>query len=250
MLIPDNKARLQRMNEKIFILLNFLKAETYSDFVTLKRLFKYQDARPLYRLLEKVEGMGLIQKYVFESRVGSLALWGITQDGIAVVITPDDQIFPSRFEPSKLKGWSLDHHLDNQLAHLILAQKGATDWINGDRNTFLNQFKVKHRPDGLITLPNGKRIAIETERSLKTKARYQQIIQSHLGARASEPPLWFNVFYVVPDEQKKRALMLLFENITYVVVNNQQVKLEAKHRRVFRFYTMDELQALDLSHEI
>jgi hypothetical protein len=72
-------------------------------------------------------------------------------------------VFPPRFEPARLKGWTLDHHLDNQLVHLMLAQKGATDWINGDRNTFLNQFKVKHRPDGLITLPNGKRIAVETE---------------------------------------------------------------------------------------
>ncbi|MGL4859492.1 MAG: MobC family replication-relaxation protein [Enterobacteriaceae bacterium] len=239
------KERKDRHNKKIVQLLNFLKEETYSDFDTLKQLFGYQANPPLYRLLDKVEGMGLIQKHNFVSRLGSLALWGITQDGIAIVLKPEDRIFPSRFEPSKLKGWSLDHHLDNQLAHLILEQKGATDWINGDRNTFLNQFKVKHRPDGLITLPNGKRIAVETERSLKTKARYQQIIASHLQARTEN--LWFFVFYIVPDEQKKRALVLLFDTIKQVIADSQHVTLEAKHRNVFRFYTMDELKTLDLT---
>lgn len=245
MFIKDKAERYSRNSEKMAQLLNFLKEETYSDFQTLKQLFGYQVNPPLYRLLEKVEAMGLIQKYVFVSRLGSLTLWGITQDGIAVVLKPEDTIFPARFEPAKLKGWSLDHHLDNQLVHLMLAQKGATDWINGDRNTFLNQFKVKHRPDGLITLPNGKRIAIETERSLKTKARYQQIIASHLRARTEN--LWFFVFYIVPDEQKKRALMLLFDTIKQVIENSQHVTLEAKHRNVFRFYTMDELKALELT---
>lgn len=186
MLIRSDKERKDRHSEKMVQLLNFLKEETYSDFDTLKQFFRYKAHQPLYLLLNKLEGMGLIQKYVFVSRLGSLTLWGITQDGIAVVLQPEDTIFPARFEPAKLKGWSLNHHLDNQRAHLILAQKGATNWINGDRNTFLNQFKVKHRPDGLITLPNGKRIAIETERSLKTKARYQQIIASHLRARTEK----------------------------------------------------------------
>lgn len=245
MLISSDKERKGRNSEKMAQLLNFLKEETYSDFDTLKQLFRYKAHQPLYLLLDKLEGMGLIQKYVFVSRLGSLTLWGITQDGIAVVLSPEDKIFPARFEPAKLKGWSLDHHLDNQLVHLTLAQKGATDWINGDRNTFLNQFKVKRRPDGLITLPNGKRIAIETERSLKTKARYQQIIASHLRARTEN--LWFFVFYIVPDEQKKRALMLLFDTIKQVIENSQHVMLEAKHRNVFRFYTMDELKALELT---
>lgn len=246
MLIADNSARKTRNNEKITQLLNFLKEEKWSDLATMKQLFQYQADRPLHRLLEKVEGMGLIQKHVFRSRLGSLALWGITQDGIAIVIRPEDTIFPSRFEPSKLKGWNIDHHLDNQLVRLVLEQKGAANWINGDRANFLNQFNVRHRPDGVINLPNGKRIAVETERSLKTKARYQQIIASHLKARTESQ--WFYVFYVVPDDQKKRALMLLFDTIKHVIENNQHVTLEAKHRNVFRIYTTEELKNLELKN--
>jgi hypothetical protein len=50
---------------------------------------------------------------------------------------------------------------------------------------------VKHRPDGLLTLPDGNVIAIETERRLKTRARYQSIMASHLLARTRKQDLRF-----------------------------------------------------------
>lgn len=240
--VPHAKDPLNRHKEKIHILLNFLKEETYSEFYTLMFLFKFKDYRPLYRLLRKLTADGLIQKYVFESRAGNIALWGITNDGLSVVYHPDDGVFPPRFEPTRLKGWTLDHHLDNQLVRLVLEQKGATDWINGDRNNFLKKFNVKHRPDGLITLPGGQCIAIETERSLKTKARYQAIMASHLHARAER--LWFAVLYVLPDVQKKLSLMKIFESIPFVIMNGKPENLLPSHRAVFQFFTLDELKEI------
>ncbi|WP_413740310.1 MobC family replication-relaxation protein [Sodalis sp. RH14] len=246
MLIATHSERTARNSEKIKRLLNFLKEETYSDFKTLMLLFGFRDHKSLYTLLSKVEGMGLIQKHVLESRTMKISLWGITSDGLAVVLTPDDDLFPVRFELSKVTGWTLEHHLDNQVARIILEKKGATGWINGDRTTFLNRYQVSHRPDGLITLPDGTVIAIETERRLKTKARYQSIIASHLLARTRKD--WIYVFYIVPDPQKKRAIELLFNSIKYVIVNHQHISLEARHRHVFRVYTLDELHQLELHH--
>lgn len=241
-LITDPASRKNREKEKILTLLMFLKEETYSDHPTLMFLFGFKEKRVLYRLLNKVTDMGLTQKYIFESRAGNISLWGITNDGLSVVFKPEDSVFPPRFEPTKLKGWMLEHHLDNQTIRLALEQQGATGWINGDRNNFLNKFNVKHRPDGLITLPNGQRVAIETERSLKTKARYQQIMTSHLLARTDE--LWFSVFYVLPDTQKKISLMKIFESIKFVIINSKPIELEARHRNIFQFFTLDELKAL------
>ncbi|OSL75027.1 mobilization protein [Escherichia coli TA054] len=204
MLITAYRERQTRHREKIKRLLNFLKEETYSDFKTLMLLFGFRDHKSLYSLLSKVDEMGLIQKHVLVSRTKKISLWGITNDGLAVVIQPDDEIFPARFEPSKLTGWTLEHHLDNQMARIILEKKGACGWIHGDRTTFLSRYQVSHRPDGLITLPAGTMIAIETERHLKTKARYQSIIASHLLARTRKD--WIYVFYIVPDPQKNAVL--------------------------------------------
>jgi len=243
--LKTSSERRARNNEKIRILLTFLKEETYSDFQTLQLLFGFKHHKSLYDLLDKVTKMGLIQKHTLESRANKIALWGITNDGLAVVLTPDDKVMPSRFEAYRITGWSLDHHLDNQLVRLTLEKKGAANWINGDRSTFLNQFNVKHRPDGLISLPDGRVIAVETERRLKTKARYQSIIASHLVAISDKQ--WRYVFYVTPDEQKKRAIKVIFDSISSVIVKNQHITLEAKHRDVFRIYTTEELKELELT---
>ncbi|MGP3592826.1 MobC family replication-relaxation protein [Vagococcus sp. WN89Y] len=244
MLITTYRERKTRNSEKIKTLLKFLKEETYSDFKTLMLLFGFRDHKSLYTLLTKVESMGLIQKHVLTSRMMKISLWGITNNGLAVVVSPDDNVFPARFEPSKVNSWTLQHHLDNQVTRIILEQKGAYGWINGDSTTFAKRYQVKHRPDGIITLPDGNIIAVETERNLKTRTRYQSIIASHLLARASKH--WRYVFYVVPDEKKKLALELLFASVKHVIVNNHHVPLEAHHRKVFRIYTPDELRQQEL----
>ncbi|MBB1526962.1 molybdopterin-guanine dinucleotide biosynthesis protein MobC [Pectobacterium carotovorum subsp. carotovorum] len=247
MLISDYRERRERHCEKIQILLNFLKEETYSDFKTLMLLFDYKNHKPLYLLLAKAIDMGFIQKQTFCTRMEKISLWGITNDGLAAVVTPDDDGFPARFEPAKITGWTLEHHLDNQLARLILEKKGAYGWLHGDRPTFRSRYQVKHRPDGVITLPDGTVIAIETERRLKTKARYQSIITHHLLARTQKH--WMYVFYIVPDPQKKLALELLFNNIKHVIVNHQRIPLEEKHRNIFRVYTVEELKRLALNFD-
>ncbi|UEM39849.1 MobC family replication-relaxation protein [Pectobacterium aquaticum] len=245
MLIYDYSERRARNHEKIRILLNFLKQETYSDFKTLMLLFDYKNHKPLYLLLAKAIDMGFIQKQTFCTRMEKISLWGITNDGLAAVVTPDDDGFPARFEPAKITGWTLEHHLDNQLARIILEKKGAYGWVSGACSTYRSRYQVKHRPDGVITLPNGTFIAIETERRLKTKARYQSIITNHLLARTQKH--WMYVFYIVPDSQKKLALELLFNSIKHAIVNHQHIPLEAKHRHVFWVYTFEELKGLELN---
>ncbi|GKW28076.1 MobC family replication-relaxation protein [Pectobacterium brasiliense] len=245
MLISDYRERRERSHEKIRILLNFLKEETYSDFKTLMLLFGYKNHKPLYLLLGKAIDMGLIQKHQIDTRTVKISLWGITNDGLSFVVKPHEDGFPARFEPSKVTGWMLDQHLDNQLARLILEKKGAYGWLHGDRPTFRSHYRTTHRPDGVITLPNGTIIAIETERRLKTKARYQAIIANHLLARTQKH--WMYVFYIVPDPQKKLAIELLFNSIKHVIVNHQHIRLEAKHRNVFRVYTVEELKGFELN---
>lgn len=228
--------------------------------------FKVSDSHGLYLLVNPGGSRLWYLKYRIngkESRLGlgaypdvSLAYVRQKRDGIRKLLTQN--INPSQqriaenaarspekiFKHVALSGWTLEHHLDNHAAKLILEKKGASGWINGDRATFLNLYQVKHRPDGLLTLPDGNVIAIETERRLKTRVRYQSIMASHLLARTRKQRIY--VFYVVPDPQKKRALELLFDSIRHVIINHQHVPLEERHRRVFRIYTFDELKHLVL----
>lgn len=70
---------------------------------------------------------------------------------------------------------------------------------------------IRHRPDGIITLSSGAIIAVETERSLKTRARYITIINSHLAA--SDAGCWHYAMYVMPDEKTRVSLGRLFDRI-------------------------------------
>ncbi|MCW2486456.1 molybdopterin-guanine dinucleotide biosynthesis protein MobC [Candidatus Symbiopectobacterium sp. NZEC127] len=247
MLIYDYSERRARNHEKIRVLLNFLKQETYSSFKNLMLLFDFKNHKPLYLLLAKAISMGLVQKHEINTRMVKISLWGITNDGLSVVITPHEDGFPARFEPSKVTGWTLMQRLDRQLARLLLEKKGAYGWISGADSTFLTRYKVYHRPAGVITLPDGTVIAVEAERHLKTKARYQAIITQHLITRTQK--LWMYVFYIVPDPQIKRAIERMFNSVKYAIVSHQRIPLEAKHRNVFRVYTVEELKRLALNFD-
>lgn len=245
-LISDYKKRKDRSKEYQIKLLFFLKEETYSDLSILMRVIGMKDRAQFYRFINKMVSLGFVRKYVFSSMLGELALWGITREGLSVVILPEDENVPPCFEPGKLKGWGMEHHLINQKTRVILEEKGSTCWINGDRTTFVNSYpKIKHRPDGVITLPNGIKVAIETERHPKSPARYSQIMASHLIGRTNE--YWMFVFYVVPDSQKKLLLEKYFDGIKTLHVNSSKVEVKSHYRQVFHFFTMDELEATDFS---
>lgn len=122
--------RMERGKEKIAATLNFLKEETYSDKANLMQVAGVMDKGNFSRLMEKLVNNNLVKRYAFEAAGTKITLWGITQDGIAVVLQPDD-VFPNYFEPSKLTGWSLQHHILNQKIRMMLEAKGATGWMNG-----------------------------------------------------------------------------------------------------------------------
>lgn len=64
-----DQQRQDRNKEKIFLLLNFLKEETYSDKNTITRLFTFKNHKSFYSLVNKLTKDGLVEKYSFCSTV-------------------------------------------------------------------------------------------------------------------------------------------------------------------------------------
>jgi hypothetical protein len=54
--------------------------------------------------------------------------------------------------------------------------------------------------------------------------------------------------FTSPRTRREKRLKIIFDSIASVIVKNQHVQLEAKHRDVFRFYTLDELKSLELDN--
>lgn len=133
------------------------------------------------------------------------------------------------------------HTLLNQRVRIALEEKGGQGWLNGDRGEFMARYPgVRHRPDGIITLDSGAIVAVETERSMKTRARYINIINSHLAA--SDAGHWHYAMYVMPDDKTKTSLIRLFDSIKTVMRNNVPVPFDTRNREMFLFRTIDELE--------
>lgn len=244
MLIHNVAERNEAANLRMEALLNFLKEETFSNFSTLKKVVGYKGRHnhAMYNLLNKAVALGFLSKHEYPVLTGKKALWGITMPGLARVVNADDPVFPAYFEPGKLRHWTLEHRLLNQRVRLALEEKGGTGWLNGDRGAFMARYAgVRHRPDGIITLSSGAIIAVETERSLKTRARYINIINSHLAA--SDNGCWHYTMYVMPDDKTRVSLSRLFDSIRTVIRNSVPVPFDAKNRGMFLFRTIDELEA-------
>lgn len=243
MLIASYKYRMLLCVSKKNKILVFLKQETYSNVKTLMRVINCKNKSTISRVLNSLESDKLIIRHN-NNQYGNKQqlLWGITQCGLAIAYNIEDEplLLPT-FQPSKLRLPTLEHHLLIQNVRLILQEKGSTNWIHGDRSTFYSKYSdVKHRPDGVITLPNNINIALEVELNVKTKSRYKSIMTSHLLAITKKH--WNCVYYVLPSEDKKKLIMKIFDSITMLTVNNNPVILEQKHKNVFMFFTFDEIQ--------
>jgi len=88
---------------------------------------------------------------------------------------------------------------------------------------------------------------VETERSMKTRARYISIVKSHLAA--CDAGRWHYAMYVMPDDKTKTALIRLFDSIRTVVRNGIPVPFDAKNREMFLFRTIAELEQAPDSHD-
>ncbi|HAU5635951.1 MobC family replication-relaxation protein [Citrobacter amalonaticus] len=243
MLIHNPSERKKIADARMLTLLNFLKDETWSDFSTLRRKLGFSDSAhsPLYKLLNKAIQDGLIIKHVIPETTRKTALWGITMQGLSRVVTQDDPVFPAYFEPGKLSYQTLHHHLFNQRIRLALEDKGGNNWCNGDRKAFAVRFPgVRHRPDGVITLSNGAIVAVEAERTLKTRARYINIISSHLSA--IDAGYWHYAVYATPNETTRKSLKRLFDGIRTVERKNIPVPFSGRNRERFLLRTVDELE--------
>ena len=242
MIISDPKKRAERYSEKQTLVLNYLKQETYSDIPNLMLLLNYKKRQPLDLLLKKMKSIGLIEKFEYGFRDIKVKIWGITIDGMIQTADAKDTDDFQHFEPSKIKTWTMIHHLMNQEVRIYLERNSWSHWQNADRYTFRKKYPVPHRPDALIIAPNGHTIAIETERTLKTKPRYQEILKSHLLAKKNK--YWSKVIYVVPDSKTKIALTNRFNNITYVNMNGSRITLTDDHRKTFHIFTLEEMKTL------
>lgn len=234
MLISDPKDRANRVEMKRRLVLRFLREETWTTVEVLGPVVGLETRQAVHKTLMQMEQDKLVRQHIFPI-VGRkvITVWGITAHGLALS-WEDNEPYEDRphFEPARLVLSRLPHQLSLQKVRLAVEKSGWSEWVRGERLGF----KSKIRPDAIVTRPDGLKVAIEVELTIKTKIRYRVIIREHLmKMRKGE---WHAVIYL---SNYAPRLHKIFDSIDYVPLMGEKLQLNETHKKRFRILGIDSL---------
>lgn len=229
--------RQERRTFKRDRVLRYLRQEVWSTQDLLQRVMGLQSRQAAHTTLCQLERECLIRRHIVTTPLRKMTLWGITAHGQAIAFDPKtEQPLDAVFEPAKLGLQNLEHSLMVQLVRLRLEKMGWSDWINGDRLPALQ--KGDKRPDALATDPDGKRVAIEVERTLKTLKRYRVVLLACL--RAIKAGIYDRVIWVCPSWDMAERLEAVIRGIEWVPLDGKKLPIEpGRHHTNLAWQSID-----------
>ena len=220
-------------------ILRYLFEETWTHIdIVRSRLDQISDEEIMVILTELSEVKLIRNVEVSFLKNSKDEVWGITKPGIMMVQEVLGTEEPRRaLDKRTIKPISFNHHLDIQRLRVKAERCGWHGWrrMIGSESFIGKSEKI---PDAIAKRQDGARIAIEVERTIKSKRRYPGILASHLHARKNCK--WDEIYYFCPDSQSKRRLERIFLEITEVKYFQNTVKITDEHFQPFGFYSYDD----------
>jgi DNA-binding PadR family transcriptional regulator len=222
--------RAARKDAKRRLLLDFLASGEVYTTTEIASVIMSASRPVATSTLKSMEREGVLKAESHMNGGRQVRIWGITPHGLALANVFEDVPF---FELGRTNSDYIPHHLQSQRARLAAEEAGWTDWTPG--KTLYGQ-GLKKIPDAVSTSPDGKRVALEIERFIKTPKRYAEIISSYLQEIKSGK--WNEVHYLTPPGLETR-LERAFASVKFVSVAGNKVALTDRHRSVFKFFSFD-----------
>ncbi len=227
----DDKYHAEPFNK----LLIFIYDETWTHTDVLLELLAPLSTEEVNSLLSEMESKKLIRSSEVETSYGpDTTIWGISARGCATAIELTESDFG---RPAYRKGTAhplmLNHHLDLQRARIRAEGSGWKNWIIGDRGRLRG--KMKKYPDAIATRSDGKVIAVELERTIKTPSKYSEALVTHLDGRRKG--MWDEIYYVCQTPTDKERLSNIFSNIKTVQFQGESIVITPEHREPFKFFS-------------
>lgn len=231
MLISNYQERQKRSENKQQRLLSLLRDETWTSAPMISQWLNIS-LSAAYKTISLLERKSFIKPFYVEDL--RFKIWGITADGL-LMSWQENEKMENRpyFQPSKIKPVMIQHHLDLQQARINAEKAGATNWFLGS----LLPKSIGKRPDAITTLNNGHIIAVELERTVKTKKRYEVIFSHYL--QEIKRGTYHQIHYVCPNYEFAARLNRLFQLIESVPVAGERVRINDKHRDKFPVFSLN-----------
>ncbi|MFC4891576.1 TriL protein [Pseudofrancisella aestuarii] len=206
---------------RVMLALDFLADELYTNRQILKEVTGITSSQGIGGFIKRLEKLGFAREINLpsvEEPNKTYKIIGINSQGMAEV----NYIDRRGFEISKLKHSQLLHKFLCQQIHLQ-AVKQNHKYISGRWLTdeWFGGKNIK-RPDAIIITQDNQKIAIEAERTIKSKYRYQQIIVQYL--KIIKTGQISKVRYVMPDQAKAQMVEKAIKSIKSVTVSTNGQK--------------------------
>jgi hypothetical protein len=233
-LLPSEQ-RAERMKQKRRAILRFLRQEIWTDHKNLGQLLGVKPAAT-YRTIAALEKAHIVRVERVPIVGGHISLIGITNHGQGMAVDPGEAVFEKVFVPGRVSVTYLRHALDIQLLRVKAERAGWSHWVNADR---VEKWpKGQARPDAFVTDCSGTRIALEVERTIKSRKRYNQILNVWLQAiRRGDVQ---RVVWVSPTEPIRDRLRQIIQAITHVEVTGQKILIPRDRFQNVDFLTYGE----------
>jgi len=242
-LIFDKQEQLGRIAAKRETLLAFLASEGYSTADLLGQALRLSRTA-VFKTLKAMERDGLVKlDYVSYApgQRGKQTIWGLTPTGALMAADPEAQDFRvDYYESGRVAPSTVAHHLAIQRARLRAADAGWSRW-ESERGCYQRAQREKGRwpkvPDALTWTPEGRAVAVEVERHIKTPKRYDAVLNDY--ALMMHDRTIDEVHYLCNPGMAPR-LRRLFDNIATIRVKGQLMPVPDAVRRRLKFFDFDQ----------
>ena len=225
MTFAEKQAR--RDEKRSAILLFLASGEGYTNLQIAARVMKCS-IRAARDTLDALVRDGALKSESLFVQSRNIRIFGITPHGLALVNETEGPYF----ELGRTNSSYVPHHLATQTARLAAEAAGWTNWQPGKILYKTGLLKV---PDALCVTLDHRKVAIEIERHIKTKKRYEEILSLHLQEITKKS--WHEVHYLTQPELIT-PLQNIIQRIETIPVKGERVVLEEKHRDRFSFYSL------------
>lgn len=243
--IHDKVKQSERIEEKQNIVLGFLANEMFSTSEILGQLLGLSRTAT-FKTLKSMEKQDLVRLHHIEYELaqrGKQTIWGLTPKG-ALLATDLDNFQIDFYEAGRIATSTMAHSLAIQRVKVAGHTKGWTDWISSRKLKQIaakDKAKWKQIPDALGTSLDGKVIAFEVEKTVKTPKRYQAILGNY--AKMFLDKTVDQVFYICPENIVKR-LERLFSNIETLIVDGKSYPVHENVLKRIQFLSYEDWNEL------
>ncbi|MDP2832336.1 MAG: MobC family replication-relaxation protein [Pseudomonadota bacterium] len=246
-LIPHSHAeRLARKADKRRRLLSFLRLELWTTPSVAGMVMGVSDRATIKSTIDRMEVDGLVVRDRVRMPLGLvLHVVGITMNGQAEAGSTGKPFVARAYETGRIGLTVIDHTLELQRLRIAAARAGYKGWAYLDRITVEQRKESRqHRADALVTHPGGVRAALECERTLKSRKRYQVIVGDHLSAIGQRQ--YERVIWTCPNAAIADSLRKIINSIPRVIVAGVDNRMGQQEQALFTFCTYTEFPTIEL----